>query len=131
MTADTPDPITPERGDTRGHLKDRKFLNQEEYHAKHHAKGGPGMRPVESHLDCAECLRQFGVCKRKHRFADFETARLYADEWGMNSGGERLLTPYRCRVCLHYHVATAKGRKRKRAKYRYTRALRRMGANDA
>lgn len=88
--------------------------------AQHHVRKHD---PDVAFYNCARCLAQYGTCRRKGRYSTPANAMAAADSINTTGRATSLVAAYRCRVCLRWHLTTARHRRLKRATKRYRRSL--------
>lgn len=81
----------------------------ERYHDDNHRRRGRG--DFES---CWDCQRSRAICRSKRQFGSREEADAAVKALNEGRGYERPVVRYRCRWCLGWHMATARGKVRTR-----------------
>lgn len=79
----------------------------ERYHEENHVRRGRG-----AFEDCWDCQRAKALCRSKLRFGSWEAADAHAKALNESRAYERPVVRYRCRWCLGWHMATARGKVR-------------------
>lgn len=77
----------------------------ERYHETNHVRRGRG-----AFEDCWDCQRARAICRSKNRFDTREAADANVKELNESRAYERPVVRYRCRWCLGWHMATARGK---------------------
>lgn len=85
---------------------------------RHHNKNHPDGVPFD---ECRICGRDRAVCARKLRFASWQEASEWVEEYNVSHGYVDPVTRYACRWCGAWHMKTAKD---PRARWRAEKARR-------
>lgn len=91
------------------------LLTAAQWHARRHNRD-------LAFYNCAKCLSQYGVCRKKVRYRSADDARRAGDWLYVMRKAEAPLAPYRCRICFRWHLTTARGARLKRSIKRYRRS---------